>query len=746
MSESLIQRTFAGGELAPELHARADQAKYVSGLRTCKNFQVRKGGGVSNRGGYRFVDAAKDAVAGKKLLRYVSSTAGGSVLIEAGIGYLRFFHNGAAVLVTGVPAYNNATAYVPGDLVVSAAVNYYCKAATTGNAPPNGTFWYPLTGAIYEIPTPYGSDPLFQWNQSGNVITLTHPSTAPYELQYTSLTRWVLAQVTTGAGIAAPVGGAGVAGAAGARTFRYVVTAVAASTFEEGTASGVITIAAAAEPTAAAPNQLTWTAMPSAAEFNIYADPYGNSVFGFIGSSTTASFNDVGQTPDFDLTPTTQRTLFATTNNFPTTSAVYQQRQFFANTNTEPDRIDASQVGFRHNFGISSPLQDGDSITIKLAGNNQHAVRHMVATRSGLVVMTDGGEWTVTGGGGPKNPISPNSISADQETYVGIDPDVQPVVVGNAILYLQARGSTIYDLKFEQQVEGLAGRDLTVFATHLFDERRKIIALDYQQVPHSILWCVRDDGVLLGLTYLPEQELWGWHRHTTQQNTTAGVVEDVCVVPEETEDVVYLLVKRTINGADVRYIERLENREIRTASFDVDAFFVDCGLSYSGLPANNFSGLDHLEGQVVAVLGDGAVVFNGDPTSPLAPNFTVTAGEITLAADYSNVHIGLAILYPDLETLDLDVQGANIRDKKKSIHSVVVLVHRSSRSFWIGPDEASLRQVDVQAWEGAADETTGQIEVVITADYNENGRLLLRQKDPLPLTVLGIIPNVELGG
>lgn len=736
MAESTMQRSFAGGELAPALHARADQVKYITGLRTCRNFLVRREGGVSNRAGFRFIAACKTTSASVMLLRYVSEIAGESILIEAGVGYLRFFKNGAAVQVTGVAAWSAATNYVQGDLASRLGVNYYAVAASTNQQPPNATYWYAMPGSIYEVPSPYGANGLFNWVQSGTVITLTHPSEPIRELRYFGLTSWTIVLVSTAPAIAAPTGLNVVKGGAGTRSFTYLVTAAAAETYEESNASGTFNVTSAAEPTLAAPHAVTWTPVAGAVEYYVYLDPYGNGTFGFLGTATgAASFNDTGFIPDFAVTPPIPRALFNTPNNYPACAAYFQQRRFFAYTNTRPEGIWASRTGFPSNFGISSPLRDDDALTFRIQGNTHNPVRHLIGLKQ-LIVLTDAGEWTV---GEPKIPLTPSNIPADQQTYAGVA-DKRPVVVGNAIIYLQARGSILRDLRFEQEVEGLAGRDLTMFAAHLVDGYT-IARMDYQQTPHSIVWAVRSDGTLLGLTYIREQEIWGWHRHDTG---AGGVFEDVCVVPEPIEDAVYVIVRRTINAATVRYIERLASRNIKT--FNTDAFFVDAGLSYSGAPATAFSGLSHLEGQTVAVVADGHVIFNGDPAASNAASFRVTAGTITLAVAASNVHIGLPVRYAEIETLDLDVQGASIRDKRKRVGSVSLLIDKSARTFWAGPDATHLRQFTRQTWEASGDEHTGQVTISLTSSFNTEGRILIRQTDPLPLTILGVIPSLEVGG
>jgi hypothetical protein len=741
MPQPIIQRTFAAGELAPVLHARADAAKYASGLKTCRNFLVRREGGVSNRGGLRFVASAKNWLVGTRLIRYVGSTSDDSALLELGDGYLRVFHDGGPVEVTSVPAWDGGTAYIPGDHVVYGGTNYYCFLGHTNHAPPNATYWYPLTDDIVEIPTPFTvAAGLPDWNQSGNVIVFTHPDLPPYELVFEELERWVLRAVTTSPGIVAPTSPAGTRNAPGGLSTFYKITAAAAESGEESEPSSVLAIYNHDTLSAAVPNWLDWVAVTGAAEYHIYADRYNNGTFGYIGTSTgKVSFRDGGQSPDLTMTPPMARTPFAATGSYPRHSANYQQRRYFANTDDEPDAVWGSRTGFPSNFGVSSPLQDDDAVTFRLAGNNHHPILHMVALKLGLVLLTEGGEWTLTGGAGAGSPITPSSVSADQETYVGAAAGVRPCVIGEEILYVQARGSVMRSVRFHLESQGLAGVDLSIWSSHLL-ERQTLIATDYQQVPHSIVWALRSDGVLLGMTYVPEQEVAGWHRH----DTTNGIIEDICVVPEDDEDALYCLVARVIGGSTKRYIERLERRDIRATSYNADSFFVDSGLSYSGAPADVFGGLDHLEGEVVAVLADGEVIYDGDPDGADAASFTVTAGEITLNDEYSDVHIGLR-LTSEVETLDLDVSGNDVRARQKRVASLTLLVEKSGGSFKAGLDDDHVTEFEPSSWEGDAPYTGAQ-EIGIDAEWNNHGRVLIQQTDPLPLTILGIIPNVDAGG
>jgi hypothetical protein len=745
-TQSIIQRAFAGGELAPALHARADTAKYQTGLRRCRNFIVQRHGGVSNRGGTRFVNPCKTTSINVKLLRYVSEIEGESVLIEIGNAYIRFYLNGALVVVDpgDVDAWDVGTDYVIGDLVIDGGVVYYALEANIGSAPPAAE-WHAFDGDFtYELPSAFAGN-LPNWHQSGRTITFTHRLAHPYELRYESITRWVLQQVDTGTQVPAPVGVGLAVGVVGTGHAGYVVTAAALDTYEESVASAQVVSAGADPPTAANPNVISWTAQPAAAEFYIYSDPVGNGTYGFIGTAAGAGvvqFKDPGIVPDYTLTPPIPRVLFNTAGEYPHVSATHQQRRMFGQTVNNPDAIYASRIGLPSNFQISQPLQDDDALTLRLAGNNHHAVRHMLALKQ-LIVMSGAGEWTV---GEPKVPLTPSTLSADQEVYTGCS-EIPPCVIGNSVIYVQARGVGVRDLQFNQQVEGFGGRDLSIFAAHLFNGF-SLREIDYAEESNSILWACRSDGTLLGLTYIRDQEVWGWHRHDTG---ASGRFEHVCVVPELNEDAVYVIVRRTIDGSTVRYIERLEpHREnVAAADFDLECFFVDCGLSYDGAPANNITGMLHLEGQVIAVVGDGAVIFNGDPAAVNAADFTVDntgALPTALPASYSRIHAGLAIRFAEIETLDLDVAGEDVRDKKKRDGSVTLLLEDSARTFKIGPSSANLIGYALKPNEQAADQFTGQAEMNIGSTFTENGRLFIRHSDPLPLTILAIIPNVELGG
>lgn len=219
-----------------------------------------------------------------------------------------------------------------------------------------------------------------------------------------------------------------------------------------------------------------------------------------------------------------------------------------------------------------------------------------------------------------------------------------------------------------------------------------------------------------------------WHRH----DTLHGLFERVCVLPETTEDAVYVVVKRTINNVAVRYIERLAAREDVTIAL---SYFVDCGITKNAASSTAVTGLSHLEGESVMALADGLV------QGP----FTVTSGAITLTTAAVRVHVGLRIT-AQLETLALDVGGTSIRGTRKRVQAITALVTGAVRGFYAGPDAAHLVLTRPEGWQSATGIEAGAFETNLTAAFTSEGRTVIQHTDPTPLTILGLIPQFEIGG
>lgn len=294
---NIAQRSFSGGELSPSLYARTDVQKYTVGARTLRNFFPLRHGGATNRAGTELVREVKDSTMPARLIAWIFNDTQ-TYLLEFGDRYLRLYQNGGVLVVTGVAAWVVTTVYTVGDVRSDGGVNYYCTTAHTsaaGTEPGVGatwsSVWYPLTGTVYEIPTPYAATDLalLKFAQSADVMTLVHPSYAPRELSRTSATRWTLTTIPIGPVIGQVTGLAASGGSVGAIKY-WAVTAVDEATNEEGLPvfySGINLI-----PSVATPTTLNWNPVVNAIEFNVYSSDDGVT-YGFKsaagGTHTTVS-------------------------------------------------------------------------------------------------------------------------------------------------------------------------------------------------------------------------------------------------------------------------------------------------------------------------------------------------------------------------------------------------------------------------------------------------------------------------
>ena len=677
-----LQRSFSGGEISPEMFGRNDDAKYQSGLARCRNFITKPQGPAENRPGFAFVRAVKDSTKKVRLIPFTYSTTQ-TMVIEMGPGYFRFHTQGATLMSGGAP---------------------------------------------YEITNPYAEADLFDvhYVQSADVLTLVHPNYAPRELRRLGATNWQLTTLSFAASIAAP--GAPSLSAAGHTavkyTYYYVVTAVDSEGVSESAASASSSVGGNLFETGATVT-ISWAAVAGASRYNVYKLQGG--LYGYIGQTTGLSIVDDNISPDLGKTPPLYDSVFGGAGEYPGAVSYFEQRRCFAGTTNKPQNIWMTKSGTESNMSYSLPIRDDDRIAFRVAAREANTIRHIVPLTQ-LLLLTSSAEWRVTSVN--SDAITPGTISVRPQSYVGSS-NVQPVIINNTLIYGAARGGHVRELAYNWQASGFITGDLSLRAPHLFDTF-DIVDMAYAKAPQPMVWFVSTSGRLLGLTYVPEQQVGAWHWHDTD-----GVFESCTVVAEGGEDALYCVIRRTINGASVRYVERMASRQF---SDQADAFFVDCGATYSGVPADVISGLGHLEGKTVSILADGAV----------HPQRVVTGGSITLDIEASTVQIGLPI-EADLQTLPLAVQlqdGSFGQGRFKNVNKVWLRVYRSSGIF-VGPSANELTEAKQRTTEnyGAPPALKSEeIPLVLTPSWADSGQIFVRQSDPLPLTVVSMTAEVALGG
>ena len=677
----ILQRSFSGGEMSPEMFGRIDDAKYQAGLAKCRNFIVKPQGPAENRPGFAFVREVKDSTKRVRLIPFTYSTTQ-TMVIEVGAGYFRF-HTAGGTLMDGAAPYEIANPYAEGDL--------------------------------FDI----------HYVQSADVLTLAHPGHAPRELRRLGATNWQLTTIAFAASVTSPA--APTVTAAGHTTvkytYHYVVTAVAADGVSESAPSPEGTAGGNLFETGATVT-IDWAAVTGASRYNVYKLQGG--LYGYIGQTAGLSIVDDNIAPDLSKTPPIYDAVFSGAGDYPGAVSYFEQRRCFAGTTNRPQNIWMTKSGTESNMSYSLPTRDDDRIAFRVAAREANTIRHIVPLTQ-LLLLTSSSEWRVTSVN--SDAITPTTISVRPQSYVGAS-NVQPVLINNTLIYGASRGGHVRELAYNWQANGFVTGDLSLRSAHLFDGA-EVVDMAYAKAPWPIVWCVSSGGKLLGLTYVPEQQVGAWHQHDTD-----GAFESCAVVAEGAEDVLYCVVRRTINGAQVRYIERMASRQFIDQQ---DGFFVDAGLTYRGAPSDTISGLSHLEGATVSILADGAV----------HPQRVVTGGSITLDNEASVVHVGLPIT-ADLQTLPIaaPIDNGYGQGRFKNVNKAWLRVFRSSGIF-LGPDADKLTEAKQRTTEpyGAPPALKSEeIQVMLTPSWADSGQVFVRQSDPLPLTVVSLTAEVAMGG
>lgn len=334
-------------------------------------------------------------------------------------------------------------------------------------------------------------------------------------------------------------------------------------------------------------------------------------------------------------------------------------------------------------------------------------------------------------------PFGPGNVTINSSSKYG-SRNVQPVSVGDSILFVQRSGRKLREITYDS-IRGEAGSlDMSIMAPHMVPKGKYIIQMAYQKEPHSIVWVVLNDGLLRGFTFNREQyadpPFGGWHRHTIGGS---GIVESIACIPSPSNDRddLWLVVRRTINGNSVRYIELMQ-AEYEAGDAQEDAFYVDCGLTYDDVPADVISGLRHLEGKTVDVLADGAT----------HPQCVVTGGSITLQLEASVIQIGLPCPFK-LATLRLEAgaQDGTAQGKTKRINRLVVRL-LDTLGGSMGPSETTVDEILFRDGSDPMDSAppifTGDKEVPWPGGYEKEGYVWYVNDSPLPATIVAIMPSV----
>jgi hypothetical protein len=326
-----------------------------------------------------------------------------------------------------------------------------------------------------------------------------------------------------------------------------------------------------------------------------------------------------------------------TTNDYPSTICFHEQRLYFGSSPSSPQTIWASSTG---NYNVfTRGAKDDDAIQFTIASNQYDELIHLASGRY-LMPLTYGGEFSMTGSN--TTGITPSTVRITPHTYHGSN-DCIPIKIGNEVLFVQRDGAKVRAISYSVAEDTNMAPDITVLAEHVSESGIK--ESTFAQSPDYLSWWVRNDGILLSCVHMRDFNMTGWSRHTTQD----GLFENVASIPESNQDTVYLIVKRFGNK---RYIEFFNYYD------DVNT---DASLSGTAITAtNSWSGLDHLNGKTVTVVGDGNVL----------PSVVVSGGSVTINKAVNKVQIGLPfstlveLQHPDVQNEHGSSQGGRLSISK----------------------------------------------------------------------------------
>lgn len=469
--------------------------------------------------------------------------------------------------------------------------------------------------------------------------------------------------------------------------------------------------------------------------------------------------NGYASAPSVVFTPsgaTATAALSPTGNGNPTVPSYFQQRLVLAGTLSAPSTFWMSQPGSPFNFNIHNPVAADDSISGTLVANTLSTIKSIVSVPAGMLIFTDKAAWVVTGGfvsQGIAGAVTPTTIVAGAQSFIGAN-DIPPIVANYDILFVESNGAKVRDLAYNIYFNVFTGTDISITASHLF-YGFELLEWTWAEEPFYEVWAVRNDGTMLTLTFLKEQEFVGWSHQVTQ-----GAFTSVASITEPSSlagviNAVYTVVEREVNGASLKYIERVAERVFPNGL--TDAWCMDSGLQYTGGATLSFQGAEHLSGLSVTGLATddtGAVTvitpftmpFNGEFTLPTPPS---------PATGYVQVTIGLPFTC-QLQTMPLDLGEPSVQGKVKKIPYVDIRVNQtlglsigsdfshqvSMKDLIQGNVSSMLTGQAVQVVEGLY---TGDARTFIDPTYTVPGQYCIEQSQPLPATVLGVFPAFAVG-
>lgn len=756
-----IRSSFNAGELSPLLDGRVDVAKYQNGCRVMENFIPTVQGPAVRRAGTRYVAEVKTSANRTWLARFEFSTTQAYVL-EFGNLYIRFYTNHGQLLNLGSP-YEVVTPWTTADLTDATDGTFRLSMAQSGDI-------------IYIAHPSYPLQKLSRLGATNWTLTEVALLNGPFKTQNSTRTSTMYASATTGAGVTLTASTATfTSNMVGSYVYLEPADLSSIKPWTSGQEYSTNPLNSKRRSDGKTYNCLTngtptagkvWRTGPDKPihTYGTQADgdyngktgtnveregldwQFVDTGFGYVKitgytSSTVVTVTVMGDNPlpagvvgSGNATFRWALASFSAVDGYPSKVCFFRERLALA----KGQDLYFSVAGDFENFASkddSGQIVADRAIQVTISSDQVNAVQWMAPTQA-LIVGTSGGEFACLENS-TSEAFAPGNVKIELQTSEG-SRSVTPVRVGFSVLMTQASGRKVKEVAYNFQQNGYVSNDLTALADHV--TKSGIVQTVWHKEPYVAMWAVRADGQLLGFTFNREQDVVGWHRHILGGAYSGGqaVVESVSVIPSpnRNRDELWLIVKRTINGVTRRFVEYLES-EYADGDAQADAFYVDAGATYSGTPATTISGLSYLEGQTVQVLADGAA----------HPDRTVSGGAITLQIAASKVQVGLGYV-STLQTnrIEAGAGDGTAQGKTKRINKCVLRFYNTLGAK-AGPDTSTLDEINFRTGSDLMNQPpplfTGDKLMDWPGGYEFEGYLTVRQTQPLPMTLVALMPLVH---
>ena len=761
----VLQNSFAAGEIAPSLLGRTDIKNYQAGASKLKNFVVLPQGAIRQRAGFQYIGAAINSASPVRLIPFRFSSSQTFVL-EFGNYTMRILTRGAYVLKSGtLDPYQISTPYAGEDLFdLDYSQNADIVTLTSQKYAPrelrrygNNDWRIVNVSTVPTLPPP--STIVVQGIFANNLNESEEKD--KYKLNVTYKVTSVDADGVESVG-SAPASGTGnyyingcsirvswsaVKGADHYRLYRSVAGVVGyvrknerLYLYDTGKAISILnggagyykgTIEEEDPETGEKKDVYDTTPWTTTAKVTDSTGSGANITFDIVGGVITAAHiisggsnytapsisvnSELGTGAVFSVSITDSETA-----NFPSASTQFDQRRVFAGSSQNPLKVWMTNAGEQDLMVYHLPVMDDDRITFTAVAADADRIKHVVALNS-LILFTGSSELRVFTQN--SDALTPSSIAVRAQSYIGAN-DVQPVTVNNQVIYAAARGGHVHGLGYDYNSAGYLSSDLSVMSVHLFDNL-EIKDLTLSKAPVQVVWAASSNGKLLGMTYLPEQNIVAWHQHDV-----GGDVESVCSVSEGMEDHVYIVVNRD----GLRCIERMNDLNVPSSA--VNYRYLDSYLNGTFVqPQTSVSGLSHLKGKEVAVFVDGVQQSN---------KVVNNNGAIALDTAGRNITVGLPM---ECDFISVPLSAGANGDTQGYIKNVGELYLRVS----YGGNVKANNYPNDHLWDCdnndiymlPSDMESHLVKLSLSGEWSYQGQIQVKHTDAFPLEISAITANVE---